>query len=198
MAKSSKRTKLAIAVIAVLVVLYILRFADLDLGGLPLPSQVERREVAIEKLEADLQLESRLAEQRLAELATVAELARHFYLAEGRVPTNEIQNQIETMAYQSGFRFNRLSAPFVAEHGEYMHTVDVTIGGTANVRTLSRFLQEVENHEPLLVWTTCTIRPNRSTNPNAVIVSGKVRAYVLDREVTNFLTGADGEEETAE
>jgi hypothetical protein len=132
----------------------------------------------------ELQIEQK---KRLAKRAKLEYLASDYWQSTGKIPSSEIQSRIERIGKRAGLQLQKVGNPDVKEISDNIKAVDVQIHTTTNIRDLAEFCRHIENNTPQLVFHQCNIR----TNKNMVTVSGKIRAYVLGRNATAFVSGKE-------
>lgn len=189
-ASRGKSNRLAwfVIIIGILLGLYALQYLDVEWSGVPLPGRITSRQNDLQRLYSDLEHQRQLAAKRAEQLSDLNRLADNFYRAEERMPTTEIQSQVEGMALRSGFRYTRLGAPSVNELGDYLHTVDITLSGKVNIKAFADLVRAVENHRPMLTWQSCSVRVDNPREPRDIMVNAQIRAYVLNQEVVEHLS----------
>lgn len=162
----------------------------LDLGEVNLPTRARIREQRKNLRHQQQKLQDFIALQNTRETLReeVAQLALGYWRADSKKPpTTEIQSKIERLGNQTGVRLNRVGAPKIVEISDNLVAVEVQISSATSIRKFARFCRELENHRPRLVWEYCSIRPNRQKDPTGILLSGRVRAYVLSREASAYL-----------
>lgn len=176
-------------IILVLAVVYGVRFLNFDSFVIPTNSLIADQKQKIKQLHAEIANLEKLKEKRKEKREKIEALVRDFWFKKGKLPTNQIQNTVERLGKRSGLPLSKVGAPKPVEISENLRAVDITVSSTTSIEMLSKFLREIENHDPVLTWDTCIIRPNRTKEPTAVNISGKIRAYVAEEIVTDYIEG---------
>ena len=186
----SKRQKLYAVAIVVLVAFY--GFMYMPSAGVTLPtnSRIERERQKIRQLRQELTNFEKSQEKRAENKERIKSLTRGFWPSDGKIPTNQIQLKIERLGRRSGVTLKTVGAPKSVDISENINAVDITVSSTTSIKDFGKFMREIENHRPRLIWNNCVIRPNRLKSPTAINVSGKVRAYVLTKAATAYLEEA--------
>jgi hypothetical protein len=159
----------------------------LDKVALPTDGSLKKREAVLQdniNKRNELQIEQK---KRLAKRAKLEKLSSGYWQSTGKIPSTEIQNRIERIGKRAGLQLQKVGNPNVDDISENIRAVDVQIHTTTNIRDLAEFCRHIENNKPQLVFYHCNIR----TNKNMVTVTGKIRAYVLGRNASAFVTGSE-------
>ncbi len=184
------RNKIYGIIVTVLVLLYSVKFLSFESFVLPTSGRIDVQRQKIKQLEAELSNLEKMSMIREDKKARIKEISRGFWKSHGeKIPTNEIQLKIERIGKKSGVNLNKVGAPKIAEVSDNIRVVDVSVSSTTNTKSLTEFLREINNHDPKLFWNDCVIRPNRTKEPTAVNISGKLRTYLLAGDALTYLEG---------
>ena len=183
----SKRQKVYVVLVLLLVVGNGIRF--MSFGGIALPT---KKRINTERLKIKQQLRELsnlegIKEKRGENRGRVQRLTQDFWQSTGKTMTNQVQLKIERLGRKTGVNLKNVGAPKLIEISDNINAVDVTVSSTTSIKEFSKFLREIENHHPKLIWNNCVIRPNRMKAPTAINVSGKIRAYVLAQAASDYL-----------
>ena len=187
--KKSVRHIMYGTIIILLVAFYLMRFVKFDNLVIPTKKLIERQNLKIKQLENELANKEKLIEKRKAKKEKLSIMTSRYWQATDKIPTNKIQQKIERLGKKNGVTLNKVGAPKIVDVSDNIRAIDITISSTTSIKNVSDFLQDLENERPLLTWHNCVIRPNRTKEPTAVNISGKVRAYIIEPAVENFING---------
>jgi hypothetical protein len=188
-AKLSAKYTIYGILIVVLVGFYVLRSMDIKLT-LPTRAKVEAEKRQALRLREDIQQAALSVAENDAARLDLDNQTADFWTSNGRVPTNQVQAHIEKLARKSGLRLNKVGPPKIIEVSNHIRAIEVTISSSTTMKSTSAFVAAVERNTPgALEWYNCTIRPNRTKDPTGVTLAGKIRAYVLTAEASEFLAG---------
>lgn len=110
-----------------------------------------------------------------------------FWIQGTKVPTNEIQKEVDRLGRRAGIQLARVGAPREVDVSDHIKAVDISVNSTTNIEAFARFIQEIDNSSPALFFDNCSIRPDNVKKPKSVMVKGKIRALVLTKETDDFL-----------
>ena len=189
----TRRQKAYWLIIIVLLMCYVLNFSDFDGVVLPTGNRINDQKKKIKQLNAELLNLEKLVEKRHEKKLEIKGMSEDFWFSTDKVPTNVIQQRIERIGKKTGVTLNKVGAPKIVDISENIQAVDITISSTTSIKNISDFLREIENNRPVLVWNNCIIRPNRTKEPTAVNLAGKLRAYVMGPAVSTYLSGTENE-----
>ena len=185
--KFSKRQITYGVIIGVILVAYVFRFISFGEVVIPTRGRIDGEYQRIKKLRAQLNNLNKAAGKNKEARERIADLTSSYWRKNGKSLTNQIQLKIERIGRKAGLTLKKVGAPKVSELSDNVEAIDVTVSSSASIKELSRFLEEIDKHEPKLVWYTCVVRPNRTKNPTAVNISGRLRAYVLGKSASQLL-----------
>ena len=185
--KLTKRQKLYVAIVFLLLALNFGKFLSFNSLKIPTKGKIQDEKQKIIRLQAQLSNLKKAGNKRDEELERLASLTKDFWPSSGKAVTNKIQQKIERLGRKSGVTLKKVGAPKIAEITDNIEAIDITVSSTTKMKDLAKFLKEIENHHPKLIWNNCVIRPNRTKSPTAVNISGKVRAYILSKTASEFM-----------
>ncbi len=187
--KITGRQKGYYALIIVLVLCYGVKFMNIDNLIIPTPKLIKEQKQKIKQLKAELTNMEKLIKKRKEKKEKLRGMVSRYWQSTDEIPTNEIQQKIERLGKKNGVILNKVGAPKIVDVSDNIRAIDITISSTTSIKSVSDFLQNIENEHPLLIWHNCVIRPNRTKDPTAVNISGKIRAFIMESTVENYLTG---------
>ncbi|MEA2012511.1 MAG: GspMb/PilO family protein [Verrucomicrobiota bacterium] len=187
-----------VAIIIILAIFYLIRFSgtgfDMPLD-LPSEATISAKLDKLEKLNKKLRntKETRLKEK--AKRKRLTQLTEAFWKTTGQIPASEIQRALEKTARKARVQMRTIGAPKVNETSENIREVELSVSINTQMKDLSRFIKEIDLARPRFFWDNCSIRPDRINDPRGVILSGKIKSYVLTKTATEFLLGKNEETE---
>ncbi len=187
--KITGRQKSYYALIIILILFYGVKFMNIDNVVIPTSKLIKEQKQKIKLLNAELTNMQKLIEKRKEKKEKLGRMVSQYWQSTDKMPTNQIQQKIERLGKKNGVTLNKVGAPKIVDVSDNIRAIDITISSTTSIKNVSDFLQDIENERPLLIWHNCVIRPNRTKDPTAVNISGKVRAFIIEPTVDNYLTG---------
>lgn len=187
--KMSGRQKLEVAVAILLVVLVVVFRGNVPTDELPTAENIDSRVEECRKLQediAELRQRRQIYEDELAELRRQA---RPFWPAGNRAPGVQVQSELEQLARQARVTIQTISGLRESKLTENVRSVELTIRMNAPMREVSMLLKELRKARHPLHWASCSIRPDNPREPKGVVLTGKIRAFVLTAEATEFIFG---------
>ena len=183
----SRRHKVSVFIVLLLIVANGFRFLRFDNFVVPTKKGVDREQQKIKQLKRTLENLETAKKKREENKKRVQSLTQDFWPSTGKTTTNQVQLKIERLGRKTGVNLKNVGAPKLVEISDNINAVDVTVSSTTSIKEFSKFLREIENHHPKLIWNNCVIRPNRMKSPTAINVSGKIRAYILAQAASDYL-----------
>ena len=193
MRKLTRKQKLMGTAATVLVLLVLARYAGPVLDRLPTPKALDRMEDELRQLRSRLQ---RLQEHNEREQAEILKLRRNtkplLWEARGRVLGTVLQNELQNLARRNRITLRNVYAPRSREVSEYVRAVEISVRMQGDIREIGRLVAAVENAQPRLSWSNCTIRPINIRDPDKLDLNGRVEALFAVDEAERLLFGEEG------
>ena len=164
--------------------------AGLTWGGrnsLPLSGNVRKAEARAKQLRREAR---NLAAEKTAMQQDVQQmqlLAKPLWAKPSRPPITEIQTELEKAARRAQVQLQNVGGPQTGKISENLSSLAVTVRLTGSMREISRFLLELEQNEPRLFWSACTIRPENINEPRQVTLDGSVQIVAASAEAVKCL-----------
>lgn len=188
--KLNRRQQVLAGLAVVLAVLLALSLVDFKFEDWPLPGNLRSAETTLKGLRRELATLEKEQQARERSMERLRQQARPVWTKVGKVPTVEVQAELEKVARIAKVTIQNVGAPRTTKIADNLSGVELTLRIIAPMRDISRFLLEVEKNQPPFFWATCTLRPDNPREPRAVTLDGQIRAYVLSPEAIKFLTGS--------
>jgi hypothetical protein len=192
MKKLTLKRRILFGLMALLAVLVLVRRLGFNLEGLPLPSNIQTQEREYSKLQRKLLKLLKNQQGWHGAQGRLQAQARGFWRAGSRAPAAEVQSEFEKMCRRARVTVQSIGTPRVNKVSEHVRSVTISVRMRASMREVSRLMDEIEQANPNFYWSSCNIRPDSSNNPQGVVLTGKMEAYVLSAEATRIIYGEDG------
>ena len=183
----SRRQKILALIVLILIVGNGIRFLRFDNIVLPTQSRIDREQQTIKQTRTVLSNLNKEKDKRRENKERLRSLTKDFWSTTEKAATNQVQLKIERLGRKTGITLKNVGAPKLIELSDNVNAVDVTVSSTTSIKEFSKFLREIQNHNPKLIWNNCVIRPNRMKSPTAINISGKIRAFILAKSASEYL-----------
>ena len=195
---TDKKSKIPL-MIGVVTILAIFYFVKLSGGSLDIPldipseSKISSKLYELEKLNKKLRNTKETELREKEKRKRLIQLTDTFWKTTGQIPASEIQRTLEKTARKARVQMRTIGAPKTNEISENIREVELSVSINTQMKDLSRFIKEIDLIRPRFFWDNCSIRPDRINDPRGVILSGKIKSYVLTKTATEFLLGKNEE-----
>ncbi len=192
--KSTLKQRVVLLLVLILAVLLVLKYADISIAGLPLPSVIREQEQLLssrQKTLLELKKERQAKELALTKLQQQAE---SFWKVAEQSPSVAVPTEFKKLARDAQTNPQQIGAPRMNKVLDLNHVreVEFNVRLTAPMREVTRLLAQMEKSEKNFYWNRCNINPDNPRSPKQVTVNGRVKALVLSAETSRFLSGKSG------
>ncbi len=156
-------------------------------NSLPLSGNVRKAEARAKQLRREARM---LAAEKTAmehDFQQMQLLAKPLWVKYSRPPITEIQNELGKAALRARVQIQNIGGPQAGKISENLSSLAVPVRLTGSMREISRFLVELEQNEPRLFWSACTIRPENLNDPRQVTLDGSVQMVIASAEAVKCL-----------
>ncbi len=179
---------------AVLVVLAVM-VARQYLGMIRLPtmSRIEEETKSLQSRKMDLKVLEKQVTDWESELADMQTRAIPFWAvgARGGAIEQEVIKEINGMARAAKVTLSKVDTQRnkIAQYtGIQEVEIRLELKGTT-MQEVARFLAEVDRSKRILYWSYCKIAPDNPRTPKGVNLSGRLKAYAMTQEASEFILG---------
>jgi len=182
----TRRQRVLLMVAVILLFSLLLTAPELKLSGLPLPGNIRQEESQFKKLRRELAALQKEEQSRQNRLFKLRSQAKPLWSKPAKVPTVEVQSELEKVARRAHVTLQNVGAPRTTKTTDNITSVELTLRLTGSMRDIGLFLSELDKNEPAFFWATCTLRPDNPREPRGVTLDGRIQALILSADAIKF------------